>query len=80
MTGPSMCTKIPNSFHVDVVITAMVIRVEHHHQSGHPVTTIPVALPPNVDECLIVRISAGNRAGMSSPTEISVGKLMIIFP
>jgi len=80
MTGPFMCTKIPNSFHVDVVITAMVIRVEHYHQSGHPDTTIPVALPPNVDECLIVRISAGNSAGMSSPTEIAVGKLTIIFP
>lgn len=60
----------------------MVIKgVEHRHQSGLPVATIRVTLPPNVDECnLAVRISAGNSAGMSSPTEITVRKLMTTFP
>jgi len=81
MIDPTMCTKIPNTFRADVVKTAMVIkRVDHRHQSGPPVATIHVTLPPNVDECnLIVRISAGNSAGMSLPTEITVGKLMTIF-
>ena len=44
----------------------------------HPVTRICVALPQNVDECnLIVRVRAQNSAGMSSATEIPVGKLII---
>ena len=47
----------------------------------HPVTTIHVTLPQNVDECdLIVIISMENNAGVSSPTEIPVGKLITTFP
>ena len=46
----------------------------------HPVTTIHVTLPQNVDECdLIVIISMENNAGVSSPTEIPVGKLITTF-
>ena len=44
----------------------------------HPVTRIRVALPQNVDECnVIVRVRAQNSGGMSSATEIPVGKLII---
>ena len=44
----------------------------------HPVATIRVTLPQNVDECnLILRVSAGNSAGMSSPTEVPIGKLQL---
>ena len=49
----------------------------------HPVTRIRVPLPQYVNECnLIVRVRAQNSAGMSSTTEIPVGKLIIatIFP
>jgi len=46
-----------------------------------PNTAILVMLPQNVDDCnLIVRISARNSAGMSSPTEFLVGKLTTKIP
>jgi len=69
MTDP--CTvRIPDYFHVTVMSTDGVIITNVQH----PVTTIRVTLPQNVVKCLIVRISVGNSAGLSSPTEISVGK------
>jgi len=46
--------------------------VQHDHQSGPQVR---IELPRNVNMCsLVVSISAGNSAGMSSPTEIEVGR------
>ena len=67
--------RTPNSFLVNVMSTdGDVIR-----SVQHPVDTIHVPLHLNVDDCLIVRISAGNSAGMSSPTEITVGKLITNF-
>jgi len=43
----------------------------------HPVTTIHVTLPQNVDECdLIVIISMENSAGVSSTTEIPVATVV----
>ena len=48
--------------------------VQHDHQSGSQVT-LSIELPQNVDMCsLVVTIRAGNSAGMSSPTEIQVGR------
>ena len=48
--------------------------VHHDHQSG-PQVAIRIELPHNVDMCsLLVSIKAGNSAGLSSPTEIEVGK------
>ena len=69
MTDP--CTvRLPDYFHITVLSAdGMIITTVQH-----PVTTIRVTLPQNVEKCLIVRISAGNSAGLSSPTEISVGK------
>jgi len=59
-----------------------VITIEQHdHQREHQDATIHIQLPQTADECsLIVAISAGNSAGMSSPTNITVGKLMTTFP
>ena len=80
-----LCTlRIPDYFLVTVTSADGVIITTVQHQ--HPATTvrivtIPVTLPQNVDECyLIVRISAGNSAGMSSPTESTIGKLTTTFP
>ena len=68
--------RMPDYFLVTVMSTdGMIITTVQH-----PVTTIHVTLPQNVDECnLIVRISAGNSAGTSSPTEVPIGKLMTTF-
>ena len=67
------CTaRIPNFFLVTVMSTvgAVITTVQR------PVTTtIHVELPQNVYECLTVNISAGNNAGITPPTEITVGKL-----
>ena len=47
------------------------------HQPGQPVADFTISLPQTVDVCsLHVRISAGNSAGMSAPSEtVEVGKL-----
>ena len=47
------------------------------HQPGQEVADFTISLPQNVDVCsLIVRISAGNSAGISIPSETTVvGKL-----
>lgn len=43
-------------------------------------TTIHVELPQNMNECLIVNVSAANSAGITPPTKIAVGKLITTFP
>ena len=49
------------------------------HQPGQPVADFTINLPQTVDVCsLHVKISAGNIAGMSAPSEpVEVGKLLI---
>ena len=67
---------MPNYFLVTVTSTDGVIITAVQQPVA---ATIHVALPQNVDECLIVNISAGNSAGMSSPTEVfTVGMLIIL--
>ena len=46
-------------------------------EPGEAVTDFTVSLPQSVDVCTLrVRISAGNSAGMSAPSEaVEVGKL-----
>ena len=52
----------------------VIITTVQHPVATVRITTIHVTLPQNVDECnLVVRISAGNSAGVSSPTEIIIG-------
>ena len=66
----------PNSFFITVMSAARVIVTteQHDHQPGQPFA-VRLRLPQNVDTCnLIVRISAGNNAGMSSPIEVTGGK------
>ena len=47
------------------------------HQPGQPVADFTISPPQDVDVCsLIVRISAGNSAGISVPSETTVvGKI-----
>ena len=47
------------------------------HEPGQPVADFTISLPQSVDACSFhVRISAGNSAGTSSPSEtVVVGKL-----
>ena len=47
------------------------------HDPGQEVADFTISLPQSVDVCsLHVRISAGNSAGMSAPSEaVEVGKL-----
>ena len=47
------------------------------HDPGQPVANFTISLPQSMDVCsLRVRISAGNGAGMSAPSEaVEIGKL-----
>ena len=70
--------RTPKYFVITVVnssrVTVNTTSVQHDHQLGSQVT-ISIELPQNVDMCsLVVTIRAGNSAGMSSPTEIEVGR------
>ena len=49
------------------------------HQPGQAVADFNISLPESVDVCTLhVRISAGNSAGMSAPSEaVEVGKFTI---
>ena len=57
--------------------TGSVLNESRQHQPGQPVANFTISLPQNVDVCsLHVRISAGNSAGISAPSEaVEVGKL-----
>ena len=71
------CTvRIPDYFLVTVTSTdGVIIKTVQHPVATVNITTIRVTLPQNVDKCsLIVVISAGNSAGMSSPTETTISK------
>jgi len=69
---------MPNYFLVTVTSTDGV-NIKAVQRPVAATIAIHVALPQNVAECLIVNISAGNSAGMSSPTEFfAVGMLIIL--
>ena len=57
--------------------TGSVLNETRQHQPGQPVADFTISLPQSVDECsLHVRISAGNSAGTSAPSEaVEVGRL-----
>ena len=70
--------KIPNFFNITVMTSDRVVikTVQHDYQSR---SQVRIELPQNVDMCsLHVNISAGNSAGMSSPTEIEVGRSHVL--
>ena len=79
-----MCTsRIPEFFLITLLTTDGHILHETTvtHQPEDTVADFPVSLPQNVDVCsLHVRISAGNSAGMSTPSDMAVtGKLYILL-
>ena len=57
--------------------TGSVLNETRQHRPG-PVANFTISLPQTVDMCTLhVRISAGNSAGMSAPSEaVEVGKLL----
>ena len=68
--------RTPDDFVITVMDSGRTVKtttVPYDHQSG-PHVTISIELPQNVCN-LLVTIRAGNSAGMSSPTEIEVGRL-----
>ena len=74
-----VCTsRIPEFFLITVMNSAGSVLTEtrQKHEPGEG-ADFTISLPPSVDVCsLHVRISAGNSAGMSAPSEaVEVGKL-----
>ena len=51
------------------------------HEPGEAVADFTISLPPSVNVCTLhVRISAGNTAGMSAPSEaVEIGKLHFTY-
>ena len=75
-----MCTsRMPEYFLITLLTTDGHILHETTvtHQPEDTVANFTISLPPSVDECTLhVRISAGNSAEISSPSDIAVtGKL-----
>ena len=74
-----VCTsRIPEFFLFTLVDSAEGIFNESNmtHEPGQAVANFTITLPQSVDVCTLrVRISAGNSAGMSAPSEgVEVGK------
>ena len=74
-----VCTsRIPEFFLITLMNSAgSVLNKTRQHPPGQPVADFTISLPQSVDVCsLHVRISAGNSAKMSAPSEaVEVGKL-----
>ena len=70
-------SRMPEYFVITMMTpTGRAFNETRHHQPGQEVANFTISLPPSVDVCTLhVRISAGNSAGMSSPSEtVEVGK------
>ena len=68
---------MPEFFLITLMTSAgRIVNETRHHEPGQPVANFTISLPQTVDVCsLHVRISAGNSAGMSAPSEaVEVGK------
>ena len=74
-----VCTnRIPDFFLITLMTTTgRTFNETRQYQPEDTVTHFTIGLPQNVDVCsLRVRISAGNSAGMSAPSEaVEVGKV-----
>ena len=70
---------MPEVFHTTVLTSAERVLKESNiaHDPRQAVANLTISVPQNVDVCsLHVRVSAGNSAGMSAPSEaVEVGKL-----
>ena len=75
-------SRMPKFFHITLKTSAESVVKETvvQHQTGQAVADFTISLPQTVDVCsLHVRISAGNSAGISPPSEaVEVGKLQFI--
>ena len=75
----NVCTRrIPEFFFITLVTAEGVSKESNmSHDPGQAVADFTISLPQTVDVCTLhVRISAGNSAGLSSPSEaVEVGKL-----
>ena len=70
---------MPEFFLITVLTSAgSVVNETRQHQPGQAVVNFTITLPQSVDVCTLrVRISAGNSAGISAPSEaVVVGKCM----
>ena len=71
--------RMPEFFHTTVLTPDGSVLKESNmsHEPGQAVADFPVTLPQSVDVCTLhVRISAGNSAGVSAPSEaVEVGEL-----
>ena len=72
--------RLPEYFLITVSSDESVFNETRQHQPGQAVADFNISLPQSVNVCsLHVRISAGNSAGMSAPSEaVEVGKSQII--
>ena len=77
----TVCTNRMSEFFLITLINSdgRVLNETRQHQPGQAVANFTISLPQSVEVCsLHVRISAGNSAGMSAPSEaVEVGKLYI---
>ena len=75
-----VCTSRTPEFFLITVLTSAgrVFNETRQRQPGQKFANFTISLPQSVDVCsLHVRVSAGNSAGMSSPSEaVEVGKLL----
>ena len=79
-----VCTsRIPEFFNITVRTSAggILKKINITHELGREITDVTVSIPQSADVCTLrVEISAGNSAGMSSPTEtVHVGKIGPFF-
>ena len=76
-------SRVPELFLVTLVAPTQLVMKEFNttHDPGQAVANFTITLPLSVDACsLHVRISAGNSAGMSVPSEpVEVGELQFGF-
>ena len=73
-----MLHALPEYFVITVMIpTGRAFNETRPHRPGQEVANFTISLPPSVNVCTLhVRISAGNSAGMSAPSEaVEVGEL-----
>jgi len=70
--------RMPKYFVITVSSDEIVFNETRQHQE---VADFTISLPPGVDVCTLhVRISAGNSAGMSAPSEaVEVGKSQLLL-
>ena len=72
-----VCTSRIPEFFLITLVDSTGSGLNMTHDPGQPVANFTISLPPSMDVCsLHVRVSAGNSARMSAPSEaVEVGEL-----